>query len=240
MTADRFTRRTKRSACWRSGPGSADQTGCTASGTGCGPAAGALEEPACWTRCGPAVAPPGCTSGTAPATQTPPTAGRCPPGRRKCPAAAATLPVNFPAACSSWVDAADRPALPTTTTTNCLRRHRWVCSWRGRAAVPPLRSLPTCYRHFPSCSGLPRRQLLRLRTRRRMTKACTRRTIPACGHCSGARTTTRTIRAGPKRSVCPPGDIRTRQTRSVPAWVRAECGSSSRMTTTPADTRSGP
>lgn len=223
-----FTRRTRRSACWRSGPDSADQTGCTASGTGCAPEAGALEEPAYWKRCGPAVALPGCTFGTVPATQTPPTADRCPLGRRKYPAAATTPPANFPAAYSNSADAVGRRALPTTN----FPPSRWAYSWRGHGVEPLQRLLLPCC--SGSYSGWPPRQLLQpLLPTRMMTKACTR-TIRACGHCCccSAKRMTRVV---PTRSVCPPGGIRTRQTPSVPAWGRAACGSSST-----GDTRSGP
>lgn len=238
-----FIRRTKRSACWRSGPDSADQTGCTASETGCVPAAGGLEEPAYWKRCGPAVAPPGCTTGTVPATQTPPTVDRCHPGRRKCPAGATTPRANFPTECWSLADAACRPELPKMTM-NCLPCHRLEYSWREHVAERPLRLALPCHRHHcPSCSGWPRQQLLqRLRQKTTTTKkkACIRLTIPACGRCSGARTTTTLkTRVGPTRSVCPPEGIRTRQTLSVPAWAHAACGSSWTMTT-PGDTHSGP
>lgn len=219
-----LTRRTRRSACSRSGPDSADQTGCTASETGCGPGVGALEEPAYWKRCGPAAAPPGCTSGTVPAKRTPPTAGRCLPGRRKCPAAAATPRASFPAACSSSAGAADRPALPTTTTS-CP----WACSWRGHEAERPP-PLPLLLLRPPSCSGSLRQQQRPTMTRT-TTRACTR-TIPACDR---RRSATMRTKAEPTTSACPAGGIRTRQTPWAPAWARAACGSSST-----GDTRSGP
>lgn len=221
-----LTRQTRRSACWRSGPDSADQTGCTASGTGCAPEAGALEEPAYWKHCGPAVALPGCTFGKVPATQTPPTADRYPLGRRKYPAGTATPPANFPAAYWNSAGAVCRPALPTTN----FPQIRWAYSWRGHVVERPQRLLPPC------CSGLysgwPPRQLLQpLLLTRMMMKACTR-TIRACDHCCSAK---RMMRVVPTRSACPPAGIRTRQTLLVPAWGRAACGSSST-----GDTRSGP
>lgn len=232
-----FTRRTKRSVCSQSGPDSADQTGCTASGTGCGPGAGALEEPACWKRCGPAVALPGCTFGTVPATQTPPTAGRCLPGRRRYPAEAATPRANFLTAYWNSVDAACTPVLPTTSFP---RSPPLAYSWRGHAAERPQRfphrCCPCCC--SGSCSGWPPRLLLRppLPTRTRTTtKACTQ-TIRAYDRCCCSATTMTMSRVVPTRIVCLPGaDIRTRQTPSVPAWGRAACGSLST-----GDTRFGP
>lgn len=219
-----LTRQTMRNACWQSGPDSVGQTGCTAWGTGCAPEVGAWEEPVCWKRCGPAGAPPCCTSDTGPATQTPPTAGRCPPGH-KCPAAAASLPASCPTGCWSSAGAAGRPVLPTS----CHLRSG--CSWRGHAEVqPPPTNLPYCH---PSCCHYRRHHCLPgWRTRTKM--ACTRK-ILACDHCRCCcfRSAMR-IPAEPTRNACPPGGTRTPRTRSVPASARATGW------WTIGDTRSGP
>lgn len=149
-----------------------------------------------------------------PATQTPPTAGKCLPARR-CPAAAGSLPVNCPTVCWSFAGAADRRGLPTRN-----RCHPLACSWHGHAAEPsPAMNHPWGL-HRCFLPGWP------TKTTTVTVMAC-RRTIPACGRCCCCyccfllRSATTMSPVEPTRNACPSGDIRRQRIPSVPASARA-------------------